>query len=194
MINVQKYRRMGVLGRDFATGVNPCGESFLEDKETCNLVEDLLQDVSKTIWNTILSDENGNPPEFTVDNFDEDAFMITEYATFYASTVALLPTHRPETNKVVARNRRIGVSLSGIADWITAFDNRYTEIIRILDKAYNTVEQTNIRLARDAGVEKSIRLTVIKPSGTISQLVGVSNGIHFPEYSICYETYEMCNK
>jgi hypothetical protein len=49
---------------------------------------------------------------------DKDVFyQALRYATYYSSTVALLPSHRPETNAIVAKNRRIGISISGIAQW-----------------------------------------------------------------------------
>ena len=89
---------MVVFGKehpDKANLTNPCGEIALENFELCNLAEVF-------------------PPRCNgVERFNK----ALEYATFYASTVSLLPTHRPETNAVIARNRRIGVSVSGIAQW-----------------------------------------------------------------------------
>jgi len=99
-------------------------------------------------------------------------------ATFYASTVALLPTHRPETDAVVRRNRRIGVSLSGLAEQLEHLGG--AELTRRLRKGYARVKSYNRLLAKEAGVPPSIRVTTVKPSGTISQLAGVSPGMHFP--------------
>jgi len=111
---------------------------------------------------------------------EDEFYEAIKYATLYASTVALLPTHRPETNKIIPRNRRIGVSISGIADILDA--HGATELTRRLRKGYKLVRSVNQDLAVEANVPASIRVTTVKPSGTISQLVGCSSGMHFPTF------------
>lgn len=158
LINVQKYARFGEESKDKASLSNPCSEIPLESFELCNLAE-----------------------VFPTRCVKEDEFYeALEYATFYASTSALLPTHRPETNAIVSRNRRIGVSISGIAD-ILDFHGT-TELTRRLRKGYELVRTVNQKLALEADVPTSIRVTTVKPSGTISQLVGCSSGMHFPTF------------
>lgn len=138
--------------------VSNCGEILLENKELCNISE-----------------------VFPVKCDSEVEFLkACEYATFYCSTVSLLPTHRSETNAVVQRNRRIGISNSGITELMEKIST--TEMTRWLRAGYRVVEATNLRLANEAGVPPSIRTTTVKPSGTISQLVGVPSGVHFPQY------------
>src|SRR3990167_5477013 len=157
LINIQKYARVGKRKDDAANLMNPCAEICLEDRELCNLVE-------------VFPTRCGDLSEF---------WHILELATFYASTVSLLPTHEPSTNMVIMRNRRIGVSVSGIADWLDA--TNLSHVTMALRKGYeNHVEPTNTRLAKEAGVPASIRLTTVKPSGTISLLAGVSAGMHWP--------------
>lgn len=113
-------------------------------------------------------------------------YQALRYATFYTSTVALLPTHRPETNAVVAKNRRIGVSISGIAQWASGEvpDGwglmNYTKMTRFLREAYKCVKNYNVHLAKRAGIPSSVRVTTVKPSGSISLLAGVTPGIHYP--------------
>jgi len=158
LINIQKYARYGERSEDQAWLTNPCSEIPLESFELCNLAE---------VFPTRCSNE-------------EAFYEVLEFATFYASTVALLPTHRPETNSVIVRNRRIGVSLSGIADMLDA--HGATELTRRLRKGYRLVRTVNQKLAAKAGVPASVRVTTVKPSGTISQLVGVSSGMHFPTF------------
>ena len=153
--NVRKYGRIGEKMHDDATGVNPCGEIPLESAELCNLVE---------VFPTRCS--NG------------DFERVLELATFYASTVSLLPSHSEETNEVVSRNRRIGVSVSGVADWLDA--TSVSNVFGRLNRGYDVVRQTNRKLAKEAGVAESIRVTTVKPSGTVSLLAGVSSGMHFP--------------
>jgi ribonucleoside-diphosphate reductase alpha chain len=153
--NVQKYGRIGEKMHDDATGVNPCGEIPLESTELCNLVE-----------------------VFPTRCVNGDFEKVLELATFYASTVALLPSHSQETNEVVARNRRIGVSVSGVADWLDS--TSVSHVFGTLNKGYDIVRNTNRKLAKEAGVAESIRVTTVKPSGTVSLLAGVSSGMHFP--------------
>ncbi len=158
LINVQKYARYGEVSKEYASLTNPCSEIALESFELCNL--------SEVFPSRCLNE----------DNFYE----ALEYATFYASTVSLLPTHRPETNKIILRNRRIGVSISGIADMLDTYGK--TELIRRLRKGYDLVRSVNQTLAIEAEIPASIRVTTVKPSGTISQLVGCSSGMHFPTF------------
>lgn len=146
----------------FERSNNKGGEIPLEDKELCNLVE---------VFPTRCKTEN-------------DFLEAIELATIYASSVSLLRTHNEETNAVIAKNRRIGVSISGIPDWMSSVE-RKSDIVRLLNTAYDLVETTNLRLAIEAGVPLSIRLTTVKPSGTISLLAGVSPGMHHP----IFQTY-----
>ena len=158
LINVQKYARFGEKCKDKASLSNPCSEIPLESFELCNLAE-------------VFPSRCVNEDEF---------YQSLEYATFYASTVALLATHRPETNEIVAKNRRIGVSISGIADMIDTHGT--TELTRRLKKGYKLVRSLNQELAAEADIPASIRVTTVKPSGTISLLVGCSSGMHFPTF------------
>lgn len=108
---------------------------------------------------------------------EEEFYDALELATIYSSTLALLPTHRPETNQVIARNRRIGVSLSGIAQWVQT--EHMSVVISKMRNGYQLVKETNKWLAREAGVAESVRLTTTKPSGcwSPSSLVVTSDGI-----------------
>ena len=168
-ISTQKHGRVGkrVSGReleeDKATGLNPCGEIPLEDKELCNLSQVIL-------------------PRCIGDNIDDlDVFLsAVEYATFYASSLSLLPTHWMETNSVIARNRRIGVSLSGVTDVYQRITS--ANLTTVLRRGHDMVKTTNIRLAAEAGVPESIRKTTIKPDGSTGQIVGCSSGCHFNHY------------
>jgi ribonucleoside-triphosphate reductase (thioredoxin) len=157
MLNIQKYGRIGERKVDHAVGINPCGEIPLESYELCNLVE---------VFPTRCSS-------------DSEVWKAMELATFYASTVSLLRSHNELTNDIVARNRRIGVSVSGVADWIDG--SSVSHVFDVLNKGYeNVVRPTNRYYAREAGVPESVRLTTVKPSGTISILAGVSSGVHYP--------------
>lgn len=158
LINVQKYGRYSEEREDKATGTNPCAEIALEDKELCCLVE-VFPTRSET---------------------ESDYYEALELAQIYAHTASLLPTDSPETNAVIGRNHRIGQSLSGIADWEE--QQGPAQIVTMQRKGYRLVQEVNRSLAAAAGVPPSVRLTTVKPSGTISQLAGVSPGMHHPVY------------
>lgn len=166
LYNMQKFARYGKEKPDKGTLVNPCGEITLENFELCNLAETF-------------------PPRCkNAERFYESL----RFATFYASTVSLLPTHRPETNAVIAKNRRIGVSISGIAQWATNQtlvesewgEMNYTKMTTYLREGYKVVHSENVKLAELAGVPASVRVTTVKPSGSISLLAGCTPGVHYP--------------
>lgn len=141
-----------------------CGEIALENFELCNLSE-------------VFPPRCDSPKEF---------YGALEYATFYASTVSLLPTGRSETNAVLAGNRRIGVGISGIAQLASGAVPKnwgqvdYTRLGYFLREAYKIVRTTNKELARASGVPESVRVTTVKPSGSISLLAGCTPGVHYP--------------
>ncbi len=143
---------------DLATIFNPCSEIPLEDKELCNLVE---------VFPTRCSS-----------NEERQAAM--RLATLYAHTVSLLPTHSIETNDVISRNHRIGVSISGISEWL--YNVGAFNITRLCRDDYALVTATAERLSQEYGISSPIRCTTVKPSGTISLLAGVPSGMHFPTF------------
>lgn len=157
-VAMAKFGRFGREMPDRARLQNPCSEVPLEHAEVCNLAE---------VFPTRCPDEAA-------------LFRAMKLATLYCSTVSLLPTHRAETNNVVARNRRIGVSVSGIAEWREEIG--MARMTRLLRDGYKVLRAENKRLAVEAGVPESIRVSSVKPSGSISQLAGVSSGMHFPTY------------
>ncbi len=143
---------------DEAQGCNPCGEIPLETFETCNVVETLPTRCA-----------------------DTDTWLkACEYATFYASTVSLLPTHSPLTNRVVTRNRRIGVSIIDFTGW--KHDIGLAAVISNLRAGYSTIRRTNRELAQEAGVPESIRVTTMKPGGTVPKIAGRTAGASHPTF------------
>lgn len=161
MINLKKGR----LGHahdytlpDPATGINPCSEIPLENREICNLAETLpTRCVNSDQW-----------------------LLACEYATFYTSTVALLPTHQESTNAIIMRNRRIGVSIVDFIGWVN--ENGIATVTKWLRTGYKHIRSVNSRLAAAAGVPASIRVTTIKPGGTVPKIAGRLGGISFPNF------------
>ena len=77
------------------------------------------------------------------------------------------------------KNRRIGLSQSGVVKAFNKFGRR--EVYDMCDKAYAHVKQLDEEYSNWLCIPKSVRMTSIKPSGTVSLLNGSSPVIHFPE-------------
>lgn len=158
--NAQNYSRMGRRpdGRDSkAAGTNPCSEQTLESKELCCLVEVF--------------------PSRHTDYYDLQHTL--KYAYLYAKSVTLAKTHDPETNAIIARNRRIGCSMSGIVPACEKF-GRTRFLSEFLPDGYKYVQALDDRYSAWFGINRSIKTTSVKPSGTVSKLPGVAPGIHWP--------------
>jgi ribonucleoside-triphosphate reductase len=79
------------------------------------------------------------------------------------------------------RNRRIGTSVSGLVQFIERHD--MNTLRQWLTAGYAYLDETNSRLSARLGVPKSIKITSVKPSGTVSLLAGATPGVHHPESS-----------
>ena len=142
-------------------GANPCSEQSLESYELCCLVETF-------------------PARHAT--FDEYRRTL-KFAYLYAKTVTLVKTHNERTNAVMLRNRRIGTSQSGVAQSFTRHGIR--EHFRWCDEGYKYIRSLDGIYSRWLCVPESIKVTSVKPSGTVSLLPGSTHGIHFP-YSEYY--------
>jgi adenosylcobalamin-dependent ribonucleoside-triphosphate reductase len=136
-------------------GYNPCAEQSLESFECCTLVETYL-----------------NRHESK-----EDYLRTLKFAYLYAKTVTLLPTHWEETNAIMQRNRRIGTSMSGVANFA---DIHGLPVLRTwMDEGYQVIKSYDTTYAEWLGIRESIKMTTVKPSGTVSILAGESPGVHW---------------
>ncbi|MFO8018220.1 MAG: fused protease/ribonucleoside-triphosphate reductase [Promethearchaeia archaeon] len=145
-----------------AKGVNPCGEQTLESFELCCLVE-----------------------TFPSRHESYEEFQETlKYAYLYAKSVTLINTHWPETNAVMLKNRRMGVSQTGIIEAFVKHGRR--TMLEWSDKGYKYLQELDEKYSDWLCIPRSIKLTTVKPSGTVSLLPGVTSGIHYPhsEYYI----------
>jgi hypothetical protein len=86
-----------------------------------------------------------------------------------------LPSHHPETERIVHKNMRMGIGMTGILQ-ATKEQNSW------LNETYNYLRDFDERYSEIKGFNKSIKLTTVKPSGTLSLLPGVTPGIH-PGYA-----------
>jgi ribonucleotide reductase alpha subunit len=154
----KKYGRLAdpINNKDHRiAGYNPCAEQSLESYEMCTLVEtylnrhDSLEDYKRTL----------------------------KFAYLYAKTVTLLPTHWEETNAIMQRNRRIGTSMSGVANFA---DLKGLPTLRDwMDQGYENVKHYDVIYSEWLGIRESIKTTTVKPSGTVSILAGESPGVHW---------------
>ena len=77
------------------------------------------------------------------------------------------------------RNRRIGCSVSGVAQFITK--NGMEELRSWLEDGYTTIQEWDKIYSDWLAVPKSVKTTSVKPSGTVSLLAGATPGLHYPE-------------
>lgn len=118
------------------------------------------------------------------DSYD-DYRKTLKMAYMYAKSITLERTNWAETNGVMDRNRRIGTSISGIMNAHAKFGK--SVILEWIKKGYDYITYLDNLYSDDwLIVNKSIKRTTIKPSGTTSLLPGENPGIHYPhsEYYI----------
>lgn len=144
-------------------GFNPCAEQPLESGEMCTLVETYPHNHETK----------------------EDFHRTLKFAYLYAKTVTLIPTHWPKTNAIMQRNRRIGTSVSGLANFVD--DKGLNALREWLDTGYGIVGQYDRIYSEWLCVRESIRSTTVKPSGTVSLMAGASPGGHWQPGGEYYE-------
>jgi len=159
--NMRRFGRMRELesnNKDFRImGSNPCGEIGLESYELCNLTE-------------VFPDRNDSKEEF---------LRTLKYAYLFAKSVTLIETSWIETNRVMMRNRRLGVSVTGVSQFVAS--KGIDELKEWLKVGYNTLREYDNIYSDWFAIPRSIKLTTVKPSGTVSLLGGATPGVHYPE-------------
>ena len=151
----QKTGRLGEKSKDKCEIINPCAEILLESHECCNLSEIYLNNVESK------------------SELKECAKLL--YKTQKA--ICALPFIHEKTEQVVHRNMRIGVGVTGVCQSL--------DKIEWLDECYNYLRDFDIKWSEKKGYPPSVRLTTVKPSGTLSLLSGSTPGVH-PAYSSHY--------
>ncbi|MFD1472844.1 ribonucleoside-triphosphate reductase, adenosylcobalamin-dependent [Companilactobacillus mishanensis] len=162
-------------------GTNPCGEISLSNGEPCNLFEVFPQVAQEQGWEL------------------EDAFTL---GTRFTKRVTFSSYDWEVSRNAIAENRRIGVSMSGIQDWIlsnfghrvvTGFEDSVDketgtkikkpiydpEIVSRVSDMYQSVVDADKDYSDTLDCNTSIKHTTVKPSGTVAKLAGVSEGMHF---------------
>jgi ribonucleoside-triphosphate reductase (thioredoxin) len=141
-------------------GTNPCSEIILRPYQFCNLSEVVLR-------------EKDTP---------EDVAQKVKLASIlgtWQSTLTDFKYIRKIWKDNTEEERLLGVSLTG------QFGNKFfsgqeglQKLGDALDRLREYAVDVNIEEAAKIGIPASAAVTCVKPSGTVSQLVGVSSGMH----------------
>jgi ribonucleotide reductase alpha subunit len=134
---------------------NPCAEISLSNYECCNLSELYLNNITSK------------------DELIDCAQLL--YKTQKA--IASLPFIHEETNRIVHKNMRLGLGVTGVCQSLHKLD--------WLDDCYVALRKFDKDWSAKRGWSESIKLTTIKPSGTLSLLGGATPGVH-PAFSQYY--------
>ena len=142
------------------TGTNPCGEILLRSKQFCNLSE-------------IVARADDTPATL------KKKMRLATILGTYQSTLTHFPYLSKEWKQNCEEERLLGVSITGQWDSIAARNPK------TLKKLRDYAVEVNKTYAKKFGINRSTSITCVKPSGTVSQLVDASSGMH-PRHSRYY--------
>jgi len=150
--------KSGRRDTDYEWGTNPCSEIILRPYQFCNLTEVVVR------------------REDTIKELEKKVELATILGTIQ-STYTKFPYLRKIWEKNTEEERLLGVSFTGIMDNpLMTTKNKGLE--ETLDYLKTVAINTNRVWAKKLGVPQSTAITCVKPSGTVSQLVNSSSGIH----------------
>jgi len=157
--------RNGRRDPDHEFGTNPCSEIILRSNEFCNLSEVVVRsdDTLSTLKKKI------------------------EVAAIIGTLQATLTDFRYLRNlwkKNTEEEALLGLSLTGIMDH-PVIGTSSDKTALWLEELKNVAVKTNKKWAEKLGINQSVAITCVKPSGTVSQLCDSASGIH-PRFSKHY--------
>ena len=145
---------------DFEFGTNPCSEIILRNREFCNLSEVVVR----------ASD--------TRESLLEKVRLATILGTFQSTLVNFKYVSKAWRNNC-EEERLLGVSLTGIMDCkVTNGKGPHGSLPAVLKDLKSMAVKTNKEFAEKLGINQSVAVTCVKPSGTVSQLTDSASGIH----------------
>lgn len=160
LINLKLSRKIGRIidGNKYpdpdVDGYNPCAEQSLADKETCCLAETFLPNIRSK----------------------EELIMVIKLLYRINKHSLRLKCHLEETEAIVHKHMRMGIGITG---YLQATEEQRSW----LSDAYMELRKYDVEYSKKMGWPTSIKLTTVKPSGTLSLLAGVTPGVH-PAYSL----------
>mgnify|MGYP003117031315 FL=1 len=145
---------------DFDFGTNPCSEIILRNREFCNLSEVVVR------------------PTDTRESLLAKVRLATILGTFQ-TTLVNFKYVSSAWRKNCEEERLLGVSLTGIMDSKLLNGKSPRQVLpALLQDLKNEAIRTNAEFAKKIGINQSVAVTCVKPSGTVSQLVDAASGIH----------------
>lgn len=158
-------RKLKASGRDLtdAIGMNPCAEIILRDGQVCNLTEYIAR------------------PEHTVEQMAEYVELATIMGVLQSCLQEMHPEFLDRTVMHSVHEPLLGVSISGLTDDPSLLKGR----CEALDYLRSVAKDTAIEWGNRLGVGEITAVTCVKPSGTVSKLVGCSPGVH-PSFAKYY--------
>jgi ribonucleoside-diphosphate reductase alpha chain len=152
--------KYGRRNPDIHYGTNPCSEIILRPYQFCNLSEVVLREKD------------------TIEDVANKVRLASILGT-WQSTLTDFKYIRKIWKDNTEEERLLGVSLTGqFGHKFFSGQEGLTKLADALDKLREYAVQTNIEEAEKIGIPASAAVTCVKPSGTVSQLVGVSSGMH----------------
>ena len=152
--------RWGRRDPEIHYGTNPCSEIILRPYQFCNLSEVVIRE------------------EDTTRTVAEKVRLATILGT-WQSTLTDFKYLRKIWKDNTEEERLLGVSLTG------QFGNKFfsgkedlSKLSDALERLREYARETNKEESAKIGINESAAITCVKPSGTVSQLVGVSSGMH----------------
>lgn len=158
LINLKLSRKVGRSGETEypdpdVQGYNPCAEQSLASFETCCLAEIYLPNIT---------------------SYDEFVDVATLLYRINKHSLAL-PCHQEDTQAIVHKNMRMGIGVTGV---LQATEEQKSW----LDAAYKDLRKFDAKYSLEHSWPPSVKITTVKPSGTLSLLPGVTPGAH-PAYA-----------
>ena len=158
LINLKLSRKVGRLGEtQYADpdvqGYNPCAEQSLANYETCCLAEVFLPNISSR----------------------EEFLDVCTLLYRINKHSLMLQCHHSETQDIVHKHMRMGIGVTGV---LQATEEQKSW----LKDTYEALRSFDVDYSGARNWPTSIKLTTVKPSGTLSLLPGVTPGVH-PGYA-----------
>jgi len=151
------FKTIGFLGEDGVVqgpiGTNPCAEIILQSKQFCNLSEVIAR---------------ANDTEASLLRKARLAAIIGTYQSTLTK-FGYISKDWTDHNKA---ERLLGVSITG--QW----DSPVVREPEVMRKVRDIAVKTNVTYAKRFGIERSMSVTAVKPSGTVSQTFNCASGIH----------------